>query len=227
MAKGTYDDPILCDGIFTKTINGVKKFFKINTGSSVDTSNFIKKTGDTVNGQLTISDNYYIQKTDDAHYIRINGCTRNDHGAGLLLFGKDWAEAKGYFDLVASDGVTNRQLIGKPNGSLSWEDREVERVNSTGEGYFRYESGIQICSFYGQITFKTTTLRKGYIWNYPVPFLSNPFFQDVVLCGGGDIDKILNTQIYSWNPSQMNIQCNDTLMNKTFWVYLFAMGYWK
>ena len=33
MAKGTgtYDDPIICDGIFSKTINGVKKFFKLNS----------------------------------------------------------------------------------------------------------------------------------------------------------------------------------------------------
>lgn len=33
MAKGTgtYDDPILVDGLFTKTINGVKKFFKLNS----------------------------------------------------------------------------------------------------------------------------------------------------------------------------------------------------
>ena len=32
MAKGTgtYDDPIICDGIFSKTIDGVKKFFKLN-----------------------------------------------------------------------------------------------------------------------------------------------------------------------------------------------------
>lgn len=30
MAKGTYDDPILVDGLFAKTINGVKKFFKLN-----------------------------------------------------------------------------------------------------------------------------------------------------------------------------------------------------
>lgn len=36
MAKGTgtYDDPIICDGIFSKTIDGVKKFFKINGNSS-------------------------------------------------------------------------------------------------------------------------------------------------------------------------------------------------
>ena len=35
MAKGTgtYDDPILVDGLFTKTINGVKKFFKLNSNS--------------------------------------------------------------------------------------------------------------------------------------------------------------------------------------------------
>ena len=33
MAKGTgtYDDPIIVDGLFTKTINGVKKFFKLNS----------------------------------------------------------------------------------------------------------------------------------------------------------------------------------------------------
>ena len=33
MAKGTgtYDDPIICDGIFSKTIDGVKKFFKLNS----------------------------------------------------------------------------------------------------------------------------------------------------------------------------------------------------
>lgn len=36
MAKGTgtYDDPIIVDGIFSKTINGVKKFFKLNGNSS-------------------------------------------------------------------------------------------------------------------------------------------------------------------------------------------------
>lgn len=36
MAKGTgtYDDPIICDGIFSKTIDGVKKFFKLNSNGS-------------------------------------------------------------------------------------------------------------------------------------------------------------------------------------------------
>ena len=36
MAKGTgtYDDPIICDGIFSKTIDGVKKFFKLNSNVS-------------------------------------------------------------------------------------------------------------------------------------------------------------------------------------------------
>ena len=44
MAKGTgtYDDPIICDGLFSKTIDGVKKFFKIKTGASVDDSNYAK-----------------------------------------------------------------------------------------------------------------------------------------------------------------------------------------
>lgn len=63
MAKGTYDDPILVDGLFTKTINGVKKkFFKLKTGSSVDTSNFVKKSGDTLTGSQ------FIRNTDNSFF---------------------------------------------------------------------------------------------------------------------------------------------------------------
>lgn len=220
MAKGTgtYDDPIICDGLFSKTIDGVKKFFKIKTGSSVDTSNFIKKTGDIVNGQLTISDNYYIQKTDDAHHLRINGCTANDQGAGLLLFGKDWAEAKGYFDLVASDGVTNRQLIGTPDGSFQWDGKEIERVNSIGSNYIRYESGLQI-----EWNKFTTTAKKEYI-NFIMPFKESPVMR-IGLDANVNDNEAINFICYA-HPSLTNFLSLTNMQAGMVLMYI-AIGKWK
>lgn len=220
MAKGTgtYDDPILVDGLFTKTINGVKKFFKIKTGSSVDTSNFIKKTGDTVNGQLTFSDNYYIQKTDDAHHIRINGCTANDKGAGLLLYGKDFLHTGGNFDLVASNGVVNRQLIGRPDGSLSWDDREVERVTDMGSNCIRYESGLQI-----EWNRFTTTAKKEYI-NFIMPFKETPVMI-INLDGNVNGTEAVNFICYA-HPSLTNFLSFTNWEAGMVLMYI-AIGKWK
>lgn len=74
MAKGTgtFDDPIIVDGIFSKTINGVKKFFKLNTGSkqssepSIDTDAFVKYT----NSNLQESHNvHYVDLSQDANAV--------------------------------------------------------------------------------------------------------------------------------------------------------------
>lgn len=220
MAKGTgtYDDPIICDGIFSKTINGVKKFFKLKTGASVDTSNFIKKTGDIVNGQLTISDNYYIQKTDDAHHIRINACTADDKGAGLLLFGKDDSFAGGNFDLVSCDGVTNRQLIGRPNGSLKWDGKEIERVNSIGSNYIRYESGLQI-----EWNKFTTTSKKEYI-NFIMPFKESPVMI-IDLDANVNDNEAINFICYA-HPSLTNFLSLTNMQAGMVLMYI-AIGKWK
>ena len=220
MAKGTgtYDDPILCDGIFTKTINGVKKFFKINTSSSVDTSNFIKKTGDTVNGQLTFSDNYYIQKTDDAHHIRINACTENDKGAGLMLYGKDHNMYSGHFDLVASNGVNLRQFIGMPNGSLKWDLKEIERVDLKNDNYIRFVSGLTF--MWGGFLLPAETKRQTV--NLPIPFTST---YQVFLSNAGN-DKGYGTnigyQVVKKSLGAFDIQ--HSWDGSTGWSY-FAVGY--
>lgn len=221
MAKGTgtYDDPILVDGLFTKTINGVKKFFKIKTGASVDTSNFIKKTGDTVNGQLTISDAYYIQKTDDAHHIRINACTANDKGAGLILYGKDDPFASGHFDLVASNDINNpKQLIGTPDGVLTWCFKEVERVNSMGADYIRFESGVQIAWNLYESHSKKETI------NFPMPF-KNPPIMSICLDGNVSDDSAVNFIGYA-NPSTTNFISFTNWETPMVLMYI-AIGRWK
>lgn len=127
MAKGTYDDPILCDGIFTKTINGVKKFFKIKTGSSVDTSQFVKKSGDTLNGNYFLNDGCNFYKTNTVSSLRLNASNDGQSGARLVLYGKDNKTYTGEFNLVANDGASDVQLIGKTNGELYWNNQNIVR----------------------------------------------------------------------------------------------------
>jgi hypothetical protein len=221
MAKGigTYDDPIICDGLFFKKIDGVKKFFKIKTGSNVDTSNFIKKTGDTVNGQLTFSDNYYIQKTDDAHHIRINSCTANDKGAGLMLYGKDVPAFGGNFDLVASNGVSEpKRFVGTPNGSLRWCNSEVERVKLKSANYFRFVSGLTF--MWGLFGVDEGLKRKTV--NLPIPF--NSAYNVILTNQGNDKDygSNLGYQVVIKSLSSFDIQ--HSWEGSTGWYYL-AIGY--
>jgi hypothetical protein len=74
MAKGTgtYDDPIIVDGIFSKTINGVKKFFKLNTGSkqssepSIDTDAFVKYKDSNLQSNHNV---HYVDLSQDANAV--------------------------------------------------------------------------------------------------------------------------------------------------------------
>ena len=125
MAKGTgtYDDPILVDGLFSKTINGVKKFFKIKTGSSVDTSQFIKKSGDILTG------NRFTRNVDN-DYLYFNGGT-HQNGAALVLYGKEPktdAVVEGSAELRTKSDL---RLQCKDNGALIWNNKNIVRsINS-------------------------------------------------------------------------------------------------
>lgn len=59
--------------------------------------------------------------------------------------------------LSADDGNDSADLVLNSNGSSTWNGKEIERVNASGEGYIRYESGLQIC--WGEET-KSVTLTQ-------------------------------------------------------------------
>ena len=61
--------------------------------------------------------------------LRFNGGNTHDGGASLMLYGKN-SDVPGYFDLVAStkeDTSDAKQLIGMPDGSLTWNDKNIVR----------------------------------------------------------------------------------------------------
>lgn len=89
MAKGTgtYDDPILVDGLFTKTINGVKKFFKLNgSSSSVDHAT-------TSRGQIA----WFAQPEVPNGYLVCNGAnvSRETYADLFAVIGTTFGEGDG------------------------------------------------------------------------------------------------------------------------------------
>lgn len=186
MAKGTgtYDDPILVDGLFSKTINGVKKFFKIKTGSSVDTSQFVKKSGDTLNGNYFFSDGCNLYKTNKTSTLRLNASNDGKDGARLVLCGKDTKDYPAEFNLCANDGTSDIQLIGKANGELYWNNKNIVRtvngavadtngnvnIIESGNQYIRFSDGIQICYI---TSLMTEQLRQTYL--LPKPFIDTNY----------------------------------------------------
>lgn len=220
MAKGTgtYDDPIICDGIFSKTIDGVKKFFKINTSSNVNESKFVKKSGDTLNGNYFFSDNCNLYKTNKTSSLRLNASNDGKDGARLVLCGKD---NKGYpaeFNLCANDGTSDVQLIGKANGQLFWNKTEIERVNSVGFNYIRFESGIQI-----EWDNYVASSKKENV-NFPMPF-KNPPIMSVTLNGNANDNNAVNFIGYA-HPSTTNF-VSFTNWEGAMTVMYIAIGKWK
>lgn len=95
----------------------------------------------------------------------------NDGNAKLALHtfdstGVNTAE-NGGFDLLASDGTNSASLTGRPGGSLTWANKDVERVNAksgSSIGYIRFESGLQIV-FGGD-----SATSSGKVITFPVAF---------------------------------------------------------
>jgi hypothetical protein len=220
MAKGTgtYDDPIICDGLFSKTIDGVKKFFKIKTGASVDTSNFVKKSGDTLNGNYFFSDKCNLYKTNKTSTLKLNASNDGKDGARLVLCGKDTKDFPAEFNLCANDGISDVQLIGKANGKLYWNNNEIERVNSVGSNYIRYESGLQI--EWG----KYVTSSKKETVNFPMPF-KDPPIMSVTLDGNVDNDSAVNFIGYA-HPTVANFISFTNWGSGMVCMYI-AIGKWK
>lgn len=96
MAKGTgtYDDPIIVDGIFSKTIDGVKKFFKLNAGSkqssepSIDTDAFVKYKDSNLQGNHNV---HYVDLSQDMNAV----ISTNDSRTSLTLMTNTISSSQG------------------------------------------------------------------------------------------------------------------------------------
>lgn len=65
----------------------------------------------------------------DDNYICVGGATAQANGANLVLNGKNRSTSAGEFKLEARDGTYTRQLIGKPDGTLTWQGNIILAKN--------------------------------------------------------------------------------------------------
>lgn len=202
--------------------NGVVTSVNGNTGDiTPEQTGCLPLSGGTMTGGINFIGDTEISTTDDG-YIAIYGGKGSLHGSRMALGGKDNAILGGKFELVASNASIEVGLQGSVDGSLKWGGSEVERVNSIGGKWIRYESGLQICW--------DATNVSGSSWTtvtYPVPFANTPnvVTQSTGLnqTGGsitsatGDISKTQFT-VQQYKGDSFDDYCN---------VYWIAIGKWK
>lgn len=105
----------------------------------------LDRRGGTMTGNVTFNTDTPVKGFHDGIRMGFFGATSWDKGAHLLLNGKDSQGFEGWFELVAHNGTSHTRLEGHPDGVLTWDGKEVERIQSSGADYIRYENGVQIC----------------------------------------------------------------------------------
>lgn len=118
---------------FTDSAN-TKGRFEDHEGKELNLSAYLPLSGGTMNGILSFANGsrVYPNNSDDWKSIVINSDETWKQGAGLALRSKDSLNETGYFNLVASDGTNVSDLVGTPDGSIKWKNKNIVRsVNNT------------------------------------------------------------------------------------------------
>lgn len=110
---GTYEDPIIVDSIFSKTIDGVKKFFKLNVGSSnssdTNSSNCVQYDSA---GAITLPYKPQLirKKTDDSN-ITLSGGNSDVDGGFVIVHGSKEKTKSSCVELISQKGTQSVSLI--------------------------------------------------------------------------------------------------------------------
>lgn len=92
----------------------------------------ITSAGGTLTGNLAVNKQLFeMTNTTLNGRNSIFGGTNSNNGAFLFVYGKDHSNAAGNFVLHASDGTNTSELIGRPNGTLTWNDIRFGLGNGT------------------------------------------------------------------------------------------------
>ena len=92
---------------------------------------YLPLAGGTMTGQIKTSYTDALVKTADNGHLTIIGGTAYANGASIKLSGKSETNAQGWFQVRAQDGTNSKDLIGKPDGTLTWDSSDVYVENRT------------------------------------------------------------------------------------------------
>jgi hypothetical protein len=83
-------------------------------------------SGGTVTGNIAANKQFFeITNTTLNGRNSIFGGTNSNNGAFLFVYGKDHSSLAGQFVLHANDGATTSELIGRPDGTLTWGGNNI------------------------------------------------------------------------------------------------------
>ena len=111
-----------------------------------------------------------IRGADGSDGLMLNAALDVTAGAFMRLFQADYADNPGGFQLTARNGSNIHTLKATTAGSLFFDGKDVERVNTKGAKYIRFDSGLQIC--WDFIT--GVPEYSGKVVTFPQPFNLNP-----------------------------------------------------
>lgn len=109
---------------------------------------FLPLAGGMMSGIISFQDGTKIARIgrdmSATHTLDAGWLGSGNKGSFLILRNADHGNS-GAFSLTAENNEQSKFFMGYPNGSLLWDDKEIERVNAKGTRGIRFESGIQIC----------------------------------------------------------------------------------
>ena len=177
-------------------------------GNEIATT-YLPLSGGTVSGTVTFSIGTALRRSNENGLLVITGGFSG--GATITLSGKERTTATGEFQLTADNGTTNKTLKGSPDGTLTWDGKEIERVNASGSNYIRYDSGFQIC--WGS----ASASSSGAAVTFGAAFSANPRVF---------VTNSLNVHAYYGNLSTTGATLYNNQTYAANCNYL-AIGYWK
>ena len=186
-------------------------------------SNKLSLSGGTMTGLIQYVNNgkVFAIGTTTTGNVDLGWNWENRDGAGLGLRSTDFSNP-GEFILFARDSTNSCSFIGKPDGSLTWDNKDVERVNAKGTNYIRYESGLQIC--WGNFSVNNGEAHSSATYTFPVSFVNTSY--TITVCGSWVTSTNEYFRVESKATTRFIYSIIAPSSNPHGWDWL-AIGWWK
>lgn len=189
-----------------------------NATNAVNCPNYLPLAG----GQM-IGD---IYKSIDDSFLSLGGSTTYDNGAHLELCGKNYTVNPGGFYIRTKNDSNDKWLAGYADGSLTWNTKSIECIDSSGTNYIRYTNGLQIVFSMVTVAFTNSNTSTTTV-TLPVVFKDGNY-QVITTNSGGNADYLFDLSVTSLTTTSFAVFCkNSVSISATRNVRYIAIGFWK
>ena len=156
-------------------------------------ANYLPLSGGTMTGTI-FGNGAFVKNTTDANYLRFISGTDIGKGALIFLGGKDCTGFEGIFQIQAHDGANSRTLIGKPDGTLTWNNSNI----LTASNYNSYALPLSGGTITGDV-FAPTPANGDNSTKLATTAFVNTKAGNYLPLSGGTLTGAINTANNTWN----------------------------